>query len=113
MPTTRRMARPGTTSTARAKRAGAYDVHPGVATVQEWVRTLPEKTGRSLEQWLALVKKEGPASEAEQRAWLTAEHGLGTNSAWWIAARLAGKGAEDQDPEAYLQAAATWVDAMY
>ena len=28
--------------------------------VQNWVGTLKEKTGRSLEEWLALVKKSGP-----------------------------------------------------
>jgi hypothetical protein len=38
---------------------------------------------------------------------------LGTNSAWWLAERAAGKGQEDGDPEAYLQAAEGYVDAMF
>jgi hypothetical protein len=39
-----------------AKKKTLYSVHPGVAMVQKWVATLPEKTGRSLEEWIALVE---------------------------------------------------------
>ena len=80
---------------------------------QKWVATLPEKTGRSLEEWLKLVKKSGPPTEKERREWLKQEHGLGTNSAWWIAERAEGKGAETDDPDAYLRAAAQYVEEMY
>lgn len=64
-----------------------YSVHPGVVMVQKWVETLPEKTGRSLDEWIALVKKSGPKTEKERREWLKANYELGTNSAWWIAVR--------------------------
>jgi Domain of unknown function (DUF5655)/Domain of unknown function (DUF4287) len=90
-----------------------YGVHPGVMMVQNWRATLPEKTGRSLDQWVALVKAEGPATEKERRAWLKDRFQLGTNTAWWIAERRAGKGAEIDDPETYLATAAGWVDAMF
>ena len=90
-----------------------YDVHPGVAMVQSWVASLPEKTGRTLEEWLGLVREEGPATEKERRDWLKKRHGLGTNAAWWIAERAEGKGLEDGDPEAYLRAAAGYVEAMF
>jgi hypothetical protein len=90
-----------------------YDVHPGVAMVQQWVAELPAKTGRSLEEWLRLVRAEGPPTEKERRDWLKQEYGLGTNSAWWIAERAEGKGLEDGDPAAYLKAAAGYVEAMY
>jgi hypothetical protein len=90
-----------------------YDVHPGVAMVQKWVASLRPKTGRSLEEWLALVSNEGPPTEKEQREWLKQEYGLGTNAAGWIAERAAGKGFEDDDPEAYLQAAEAYVEAMF
>jgi hypothetical protein len=101
-------------SKASAKQDGSpYDVHPGVAMVQKWIAELPEKTGRTLEEWLRLVKKEGPPTEAERRQWLKEKHGLGTNSAWWIAERLEGKGTEEDSPEGYLKAAAGWVEAMY
>jgi len=89
-----------------------YDVHPGVAMVQKWVAELKSKTGRSLEEWLALVKKEGPKDEKARREWLKTKHKLGTNSAWWIVERADGKGEEDT-PEAYLQAAARYVEEQY
>jgi hypothetical protein len=81
--------------------------------VAKWKRELPAKTGRSLEEWLALVKKSGPSGERERREWLKKEHRLGTNTAWWIAERLEGKGTEEDSPEAYLEAAEQWVDAMF
>jgi Domain of unknown function (DUF5655)/Domain of unknown function (DUF4287) len=93
--------------------ASPYNVHPGVAMMQKWVAELPEKTGRSLEQWLRLVKKEGPPTEKERRDWLKKEHQLGTNSAWWIAEQAEGKGGEDADAAAYLKAAAAYVEEMF
>jgi len=90
-----------------------YGIHPGVALVQKWIAELPEKTGRSLEEWLQLVKTSGPPTEKERREWLKHKHKLGTNSAWWIAERAAGKGSEDADPEAYLAAAEAYVKEMF
>lgn len=98
---------------ATGKAAREYDVHPGVELVRKWITELPQKTGRSLDQWLILIRKQGPANEAERVAWLKGEHGLGTNSAWWLAQRAEGKGAEDSDPKAYLKAATGWVEQMY
>lgn len=89
-----------------------YDVHPGVAMVQKWIAELKGKTGRSLDAWLALIKKEGPADEKSCREWLKTKHKLGTNSAWWLAERAAGKGGEDS-PEQYLRVAAQNVEAQY
>jgi hypothetical protein len=98
---------------ARAVAESPYDVHPGVAMVRDWIDKLPEKTGRSLEQWLRLIKESGPPTEKERREWLKKEYQLGTNSAWWLAERAEGKGTEDADPEAYLRAAIGYVEAMY
>jgi hypothetical protein len=97
---------------ATAKTQALYDVHPGVAMVQKWVAELKEKTGRSLEEWLALVKKEGPKDEKARSEWLKTKHKLGTNSAWWIAQRAEGKG-EDDSAEAYLKSAAQHVEEQY
>ena len=66
---------------ARAKAKSPYSVHPGIVMVQSWVVSLPVKTGRSLDDWIRLVKKEGPPSEKERSDWLKANHGLGTNTA--------------------------------
>jgi hypothetical protein len=96
------------------KRAAAYDVHPSVAMMQDWVAMLKTKTGRSLEEWLALVKRDGPKGEAARREWLKKEHGLGTNSAWWLAERAGDNpGPRDDDPEAYLETAAAYVEEQY
>ena len=97
---------------ATAKTQALYDMHPAVAMVQKWVAELKSKTGRSLEEWLSLVKKEGPKDEKSRREWLKTKHKLGTNSAWWIAERSEGKGEEDS-PEAYLKSAAKYVEEQY
>jgi hypothetical protein len=95
------------------KTLGPYTVHPGVAQVQKWINELPAKTGRSLEDWVALTKQSGPPTENERREWLKKEHKLGTNAAWWIAERADGKGTEEDSPDAYLKTAAEWVEAQY
>jgi hypothetical protein len=43
------------------KRKTLYSVHPGVAMLQKWINELQEKSGRSLDQWLKYIQKEGPA----------------------------------------------------
>lgn len=99
--------------TARAMSKSLYDVHPGVAMVQKWVAELKEKTGRTLEEWIALAKKEGPKEEKARREWLKTKHKLGTNSAWWISERVDGKGTEEDSPEAYLKTAVVYVEEQY
>jgi hypothetical protein len=95
------------------KRKSIYSVHPGVEMVQDWIEALPATTGRSLEQWIAFVKKKGPKDTPLRRDWLRREHGLGTSSAWWMAERAEGRGMEDGDPQAYLRAAEEYVEAMF
>ena len=96
-----------------AKSESLYGVHPSVAMVEKWLAELKEKTGRSMEEWLALVKKEGPKEEKSRREWLKTKHKLGANSASWIAERAEGKGWEEDTPEAYLKAAARYVEEQY
>jgi hypothetical protein len=95
------------------KRKSIYSVHPGVAMTQKWIAELRQKTGRSLDEWLRLIRKSGPKDEKARREWLKTEHGLGTNSAWWLADRADGKDAEAGDPEAYLEAAEGYVEKMF
>ena len=97
----------------KTKKKSIYDVHPSLAMVQNWLNKMPEKTGKSLDEWIALIKKEGPATEKERREWLKQNYGLGTNSAWWIAERAEGKGYEDGDPDAYLESAEKYVADMF
>jgi len=96
-----------------AKSESSYGVHPGVALVQKWLAELKEKTGRSMEEWIALVKKEGPKDEKSRREWLKTKHKMGTNSAWWIAERAEGKGGDEDTPEVYLKAAVRYVEEQY
>jgi hypothetical protein len=100
-------------TTAR-KSSGLYDVHPGVAMVQKWIAELKEKTGRTIDEWVALVQKDGPKSGHKARVdWLKTKHKMGNNSAWWIAERAEGKSGEEDTPEGYLDAAEKYVEKMY
>ncbi|MDX6612092.1 MAG: hypothetical protein QOD75_1278 [Blastocatellia bacterium] len=97
----------------KTARKSIYGVHPGVAMTVKWIAELKQKTGRTVEEWVALVKKEGPPTEQERRDWFKQIHGLGTNSAWWLAERSFGKGEEVGDPDEYLRAAEKYVEEMF
>ncbi len=95
------------------KTKSIYGVHPGVALTQKWIADLKSKTGRTLEEWVAVIRKNGPKDVKARRKWLKTEHSLGTNSAWWLADRADGKEAETGDAEAYLKAAEGYVEKMF
>jgi len=65
-------------------------VHPDVAMMEKWVAELKGKTGRSVEEWIALVKKEAPTDESPG-AMAKNEAQTRTNSAWWLAERAEGR----------------------
>jgi hypothetical protein len=94
-------------------RKSVYGVHPGVTMTQKWVAELKQKSGRSLDEWLRLIKKSGPKDEKSRRDWLKTEHGLGTNYASWLAERAEGKGSDVDDPDTYLAAAEGYVEQMF
>src|SRR5215831_16726016 len=96
-----------------AQSRSLYDVHPSVAMVQKWVVELRAKTGRTLEEWIALATKDGPKGESARRAWLKSKHKLGSNAARWISERVDGKGGEEDSPDKYLAAAANYVEEQY
>jgi hypothetical protein len=91
----------------------SYSVHPRVAMMRKWIDDLPQKTGRSLDEWIALTTKSSPPTEKERREWLKKEHKLGTNYAAAIAERVDGEGKEMDTPDAYLKAASEWVEEQY
>ena len=95
------------------KKKSIYSVHPGILMTQKWVAELKQKTGRTLEEWLAHIKKAGPKDEQARRDWLKKEYRLGTNTCWWLAERAAGKGEETGDPDLYLKAAEEYVEKMF
>jgi hypothetical protein len=90
-----------------------YSVHPSVAYAQKIIANLKPKTGRDIDEWIAFVKKSGPKTEVERRAWLKDTHALGTNHASWIAERAEGKGGDEDSPEAYQRQAPKYVEAMF
>ncbi len=45
--------------------------------VQGMIANLPEKTGKTLAQWIRIVARSPVATDAERAAWLKKEHGLG------------------------------------
>jgi hypothetical protein len=90
-----------------------YSVHPGVKMIQDWVESLPKKTGRSLEGWVELLKVSGPSDIKQRKAWLKETHDFGTNAACWIADYAEGKSPWEGDPKSYLIAAESYVDNMF
>lgn len=98
---------------ATAKAQGLYDVHPGVAMVQKSMAKLKEETGRSLEEWIAVLKRDGPKGEKLRREWLITKQKVGTRDASWIAERADGKGGDLDTPETYLKAAVGYVEEQY
>lgn len=96
-----------------AKSESLYGVHPSVAMVQKSLAELKNNTGRALEEWIAIVQKEGPKDEKSRRAWLKTKHKLGMNSAGWIAERADGKGGDFDTAETYLRSAVQYVEEQY
>jgi hypothetical protein len=98
---------------AAAKTQTLYDPHPSVAMMQKCIAELKEETGRSLEEWMALIEKARPGDEKGTREWLKTKQKLGTRNAGWLAERAAGKGGEFDDPESYLRSAVLHVEEQY
>src|SRR5262245_53613801 len=96
-----------------ARKKSPYSVHPSVQMMVKWVAELKEKSGRSLPEWVVFIKKSGPPTEEARRDWLKKEHGLGTNTAWWLAERSVGKSGEEDTPEGYLKVAPQYVESMF
>src|SRR5437868_2723797 len=97
------------------KNKSPYGVHPGVMMMQKWIAELKQNTGRTLDEWIKFIKKNGPKDEKSCRDWLKRESNLGTNSAWWLAERAFGDDLvfRDDDPAEYLKMAGVYVEEQY
>ena len=113
------------TATEPAKKS-IYGVHPGVQMTQKWIAELKQKTGRTLEEWLKLIKKEGPTTEKERREWLKTNNltpHVFTPARIAVLKLLASQAAislenarlyrDAQQMEAYLKAAEKYVEEMF
>jgi hypothetical protein len=90
-----------------------YSPHPSIQYSRSVLATMEKKTGKSYEEWIKITQKSGLKTEEQRRAWLKEQHGLGTNTAWWIAEMSVGKGRESVDEDAYLKLAPGYVEEMY
>src|SRR6476659_5862032 len=97
---------------ASRKPFSIYSVHPSVAYVQAILANLPEKTGKSIDDWLYDIAKHKFADEKACASWLKSKHNLGGTTAAMITQRAFGKG-DDETPEGYLKAAPRYVEEMY
>jgi hypothetical protein len=78
-----------------------YSPHPQLGGGEEALAELRKKTGRTLDQWAALARKEGPRTGRELEKWLRDAHGLGRQEMWLILRRLRGY---DEGPEKLVEA---------
>jgi hypothetical protein len=89
--------------TKKASRTKArYATHPGYAMQDAIISNLKQKTGKTLEEWIRVVKKTGPSARKERAQWLKAKHRLGGTTAAVIADRVEGK-APQYNPEAFVK----------
>ena len=89
---------------AKAQTKSIYSMHPGFKMEAAALKNLKERTGKTLEEWTAILKKSGPATQKERAAWLKEKHGITTNYAMWIAMNADGQGmADSYDPDKLVE----------
>lgn len=89
---------------AKMRPNSIYSQHPGFWMVEASRRNLIERTGKTAEDWIEIVRRDGPGNEKEQREWLKTVHGFTTNYAMWIVEEAAGRGPDAYDPDAMVEA---------
>ncbi|MBI3554762.1 MAG: DUF4287 domain-containing protein [Deltaproteobacteria bacterium] len=95
------------------ERQERYAVHPGLKMIASWKANLSKKTGRTADEWSALIRKGAPKNDRLCVEWLIEKYGLGTNTARFLAEIAFDKAKEHREPQRYLESAEKWVDEMY
>ena len=85
-----------------AKLTPRFADHPAVAHQQAVIANLQKNTGKTLDQWVRLVKKSAPRTRMERVQWPKAAHGLGMTTANVIAGAVEGRKPEDYNPRKFL-----------
>lgn len=86
------------------RKKSLYSMHPSFDYEEAGLRLIKERTGKTLEEWMAHVKRNGPAEPRARLAWLK-KQGLTTNYAGWVASRASGAGGrENYDPKRLVDA---------
>jgi Domain of unknown function (DUF5655) len=92
-----------TAATLKRKKS-LYSMHPSFDYEEAGLRLIKEQTGKTLEEWIANVKRNGPAAPKARLAWLK-KQGLTMNYAGWVASRASGTGGrENYYPERLVDA---------
>jgi len=84
---------------SRSKAGARYSPHPALRMTEAYHRSLHERTGRCIDEWVAFAKKKGPKERKERLAWLK-QQGLTTNYAWWVLE--GGETGADASPAKYV-----------
>lgn len=91
-------------ATLKPKKKLLYNMHPSFDYEEAGLRLIKVRTGKTLEEWIAHVKKNGPEEPKARVAWLK-KQGLTMNYAGWVASRASGTGGrENYDPEKLVDA---------
>lgn len=86
------------------RKKSLYSMHRSFDHEEAGLRLIKERTGKTLEEWMAHVKRNGPAEPRARLAWLK-KQGLTTNYAGWVASRASGTGGrENYDPKRLVDA---------
>jgi hypothetical protein len=86
------------------KKGSIYSLHPGFAMQETSMRNLKERTGKTVEEWVETMRRDGPEGDNPRKEWLKSEHGFTTNYAAWVVGWARGDlGAEGYDPESYVE----------
>lgn len=91
-------------ATLKRKKKSPYSIHPAFDYEEAGLRLIQERTGKTLEEWIVHVRKNGPEDPKDRLAWLK-KHGLTMNYACWVGSRASGTGGrENYDPEKLVDA---------
>jgi len=63
------------------------------------IANLPEKTGKTIGEWVKIVKRDGPAAAVERVSWLKNAHKLGSITAQIIVMQAEGSGDVYENPK--------------
>jgi hypothetical protein len=87
------------------KKSARYSLHPSFAREAASRANLVERTGKTLEEWVAFTKRQKLPTVAKRAEWLKSARKLTTHYARWIAEECDGAtGADAYDPDALVAA---------
>jgi hypothetical protein len=69
------------------------------AMMRSVIANLPEKTGKSLDEWIKIVQRDGPPTAKERVLWLKSKHNVGHVTAQIIVAKAEGGEESYENPD--------------